>query len=952
MKTLHLTYISAALLFTASTTTASARKVSSEEALARIVTLWNGSGAHRASAIAPETFTLASSPSTLQPFDPSTQLRVNAAQDNLSSGQATEGPTYYIFDRTGGGFVVAPADDAQPAVLAVIDEGHYDADRMPDGFKAWLQEISTYGAACSTPKKAGASAAPLLDADQIAWGQEAPYNNDCPKFNYYGYNYPTLAGCAAIAAGQIMRYHKHPAQGRGSVSYSSYVGVQGGATIETAVDRTMGSYDWSKILGNYTYTSYTKDQAAEVAKLVSDVACASRMNFDPTASATTDLCVAKALKSHFDYDAGLQLVDHSYYSTAEWAELLRREIDARRPVYLSGANVTNTPDGDLLAGHAFVCDGYSADGLFHINWGWNGSANGYYALTDLTPRQQGAGGSTGGYAFMANAIIGIQPNEGGSEASAFLTLSGEYWELRYDAENDGYVIYVNIANPTATDFEGFVALRVVEDGEVILAPKQLAWRLGCKAGVGGTLGKGIKKDYFIAHPTARIELVYAHKAGVNSASESELTALLESIGDEEWLPIAAREGAAKSLVVHEDAAGGGVDLVPDPAESFQLRLAGLTSDITPQAGSTVKFTATVTNQSDYEYFSPLYLFVYNRSGELIDYSPYALHLLPAHATKRFDFDITLPSGAYSYAVAYEDKGYDWGYVPMPLYQGSAYSTGGFEPLLEPTVEEGGSTPGSGGEEGGEDGRGQGGYVPAVGAVAYYVRNIESGCYLTVVESPNKCARLAEEKEVLYFEPTGEADSYIIKGHTGLYLGGSEVNTWHMGSGCPETWVLEEIADGQFAFHAKSNIGSTNGYIGFDDVDANVSPSRYFDTEPAGFAAFRNKRYTAHGLFALEPAEADAPSEGGSGDEDKPAYEDLVKMLAELQAKYDALADDHEVLEKDYEASLSTIEEQQATIEAMNRRIESFKHHVCGDSDGDGVISASDIAKIVERALGR
>lgn len=811
------------LLLAASTMTAQARELTSEEALARVVAQWNANatGPHRAP-LAASAFSLA-------------KVGTNAALQN----------SYYIFDRTSGGFVVASADDEQPAVLALIDEGKYDEQNVPDGFKAWLAEVTTYGAAKAPAKAANESVAPLLDADQIAWGQEAPYNNDCPKIVYNDYPYTPLAGCAAIAIGQIMRYHQWPNAGEGTKQYDSYVYVQG-VEIKTAVNRTLGVYDWQNILGNYTYTQSNDVQKEAVAKFVADVACACEMNFDPKASATTDLMVAKALKNNFCYDKSLQLVDHAYYTTEEWADLLRRELDEGRPVYLSGANVTNTADGDALMGHAFVCDGYNNNGQFHINWGWNGASNGYFYLTKLNPANQGAGGSAGGYSFMSNAIIGIQPDQDGAESKAILSLSGEYWETSYDAENDGYVVRVNIANVSASDFEGFVALRLMEDDTELLSPKQLAWKLGCKAGASGTLGKGVNKDFFLSHPTARIELVYAHRAGVNTATAEELTQMLEGIGDDEWLPIASREGAPKSLQAFVDAATQKISFGNVADEVFQLRFAGLDADMTPVAGRRVTFTAKVTNESDYEYFAPLYLFIYDSGGNQIAYSDYDLHLLPAHSTKKYNFTMTLPSGysSFRYAMAYEDKGYDWSYVPMPLSNQDGYMTANlFEDNVPVTPDP--EQPGTDPDEPDPD---EPGYTPADGAKAYYVKNVDSGYYLNVVESERSCAVLGETPEVLYFEPTNVADEYIIKGHTGLYLGGYETNNFSMSSAYPETWIVETQADGSVAFHAKSNASAPNGYIGFD--------TSYFQYYALGATAKRNQRTTAHGLFMLEAVDED------------------------------------------------------------------------------------------------
>jgi hypothetical protein len=34
-------------------------------------------------------------------------------------------------------------------------------------------------------------------------------------------------------------------------------------------------------------------------------------------------------------------------------------------------------------GHAFICDGYDINGMFHFNLGWDGYGDGYYPLTGV-----------------------------------------------------------------------------------------------------------------------------------------------------------------------------------------------------------------------------------------------------------------------------------------------------------------------------------------------------------------------------------------------------------------------------------------------------------------------------------------------------------------------------------------------------------------------------------------
>ena len=62
--------------------------------------------------------------------------------------------------------------------------------------------------------------------------------------------------------------------------------------------------------------------------------------------------------------------------------------------------------------HAFVCDGYDGNGLFHINWGWGGMCNGYFKLSVLNPNDNsgmGASSSKDGYSMNQDVLIGIQP---------------------------------------------------------------------------------------------------------------------------------------------------------------------------------------------------------------------------------------------------------------------------------------------------------------------------------------------------------------------------------------------------------------------------------------------------------------------------------------------------------------------------------------------------------------
>lgn len=103
-------------------------------------------------------------------------------------------------------------------------------------------------------------------------------------------------------------------------------------------------------------------------------------------------------------DGNIQHLFRNNYSNEAWESLIYRELAERRPVLYAG-----TSSGGA---HAFVCDGYDGNGLFHINWGWGGMCNGYFKLSVLNPNDNsgmGASSSKDGYSMNQDVLIGIQP---------------------------------------------------------------------------------------------------------------------------------------------------------------------------------------------------------------------------------------------------------------------------------------------------------------------------------------------------------------------------------------------------------------------------------------------------------------------------------------------------------------------------------------------------------------
>lgn len=355
---------------------------------------------------------------------------MKAAVNGMPSAPESSDNLFYIFsdDRS---FVIAGADEKLPALIAYGNSSAFSADSIPDNLRYWLDDYKVKmsaalakGVTLTSPTAMGTPVVkPLITAK---WAQEKPFNNDC---NDIGQS--SVTGCVATAMAQIMYYHKWPMQGTGSHSYSyklNFGGDIGVKTITPSVDFSSHTYNWSTMQdaygvyvdeeSGYTNASYTDTQAADVARLLHDCGVSVDMIYAGGSSSASSAKVPYALTTYFGYDCGMSYLQKVLFSDEEWAQMIRTELDARRPVLYSGQTLNNE-------GHAFICDGYDNAGYYHMNWGWQGMANGYYLIvgTDaLNPDVSSTGGGTVGLGYTEgnDMIIGIQKAQAGSSYNYFM----------------------------------------------------------------------------------------------------------------------------------------------------------------------------------------------------------------------------------------------------------------------------------------------------------------------------------------------------------------------------------------------------------------------------------------------------------------------------------------------------------------------------------------------------
>lgn len=332
----------------------------------------------------------------------------------LNANQTEENAPYYVFNASGDhGFVIISGDDRAKKILGYSDTGNFDFSNMPPQLSNLLSQyedqINTISNTSSVTLKTE-----IKENTQKKILETAPYHQGYP-FNLNtptvgGTHYPT--GCVATAMAIIMKYHNWPDQSIGN-KFFNYTSFQ-----EEYHDFNT-TYNWNNILFDYS-NNINNDCNIEVAKLVNQIATSvgtSYVNINGELQAGAFVkTVHMMFNNIFRYSGAANLrmwkneitnfqtgeitTQEEYYTAEEWYNMIINEIDNNRPVLYSAY-------GKEVLGHCFVIDGYDTNDLFHINWGWGSSCNGFFALTSLLTDEN----INHTYEYGHEMCIGIQPED-------------------------------------------------------------------------------------------------------------------------------------------------------------------------------------------------------------------------------------------------------------------------------------------------------------------------------------------------------------------------------------------------------------------------------------------------------------------------------------------------------------------------------------------------------------
>lgn len=309
-------------------------------------------------------------------------------------------PAFYIFDYEGSddGFTIVSADKREMPILAYSDDGDFnldDTDDIPDALIFWMltmeeeiysvrekkrkatnnsarewEEIQTVSEFLKNNPNARDICAEMRNARcddddnppqypitttygpllRTEWDQGCGYNNDTriPSGGPCG---RAWTGCVATAMAQVMRFHQSPA-----------------------------GYNWADMPN----TSGSR----EISRLMADIGEDVNMNYSSGGSGADEDEIAPAFVNNFGYSSA-SLRGYDRYR-------IRDNIRWNDPVILVGWRDRDCGflglSCNYVDGHAWVCDGtrqvrYETAGYFylHMNWGWGGSRDGWFAYNNWDP---------------------------------------------------------------------------------------------------------------------------------------------------------------------------------------------------------------------------------------------------------------------------------------------------------------------------------------------------------------------------------------------------------------------------------------------------------------------------------------------------------------------------------------------------------------------------------------
>lgn len=547
----------------------------------------------------------------------------------------------YVFNKNNDeGFVIVSGDVRANQILGYSDEGSFNYNNLPENVKSWIAgyvdqinylRTNNIRNANVRAVKLNRTVSPLLGS--IAWNQDSPYNDQCPRFDV---STRCATGCVATAMAQILYYNKWPDVGNGSHTY--YPSILNGDKLTANFGET--HYRWTDMLPEYDENS-SKESCSAVAQLMLHCGISVDMYYSSSSGAMA-VDVPNALANYFNYDQGVAYRIRSNYSNNEWDNTIRKELDAGRPIFVTGYS--------SAGGHAFVFDGYDSNGLVHVNWGWGKMSNGYFQTTALTPASQGIGGSKGGFNYKQQIVTGIRRPSDETEEDVEL-ISAEGLNANYEnIANGGTNIFSLNGKITNVGWRG----SIFDCGLLLMNANNDTVKV-----ITGPQNLNLKKD------SSLVNIKY---------SNVSLGQLPE--GEYKLYPVCRKTGGTRQWNRIHDVYVGYPNFLNVTATTkniiftapnyFNLEIRKASVPSYMYSNVATKMEVSIVNNGDVEYYGEIKASIYNKITKKIiaQSSGYMVDLNPDDSTMiTFTDKYTLPAGEYSVYFTDDDNtkigaGYD------------------------------------------------------------------------------------------------------------------------------------------------------------------------------------------------------------------------------------------------------------------------------------------------------
>jgi hypothetical protein len=208
------------------------------------------------------------------------------------------------------------------------------------------------------------------------WHQSAPYNNFCPLDIYNG-GARSVAGCPAVAMAQILNYHNTTNYIQFDDS-DDYHHNYGGNNFWIDNDYIAYGFPSFPLLNSYLstlqahYTNQIPLTNNDKAAITFACGVAATQVYNSQGSGTFGVSQAYDAYQRFNCSTASLLDENDPFLYQRLSNNMKDAL----PAHLAVVNE------EWTVGHNLVVDGYNTDNFYHLNFGWGGSANGWYLIPD------------------------------------------------------------------------------------------------------------------------------------------------------------------------------------------------------------------------------------------------------------------------------------------------------------------------------------------------------------------------------------------------------------------------------------------------------------------------------------------------------------------------------------------------------------------------------------------